>query len=151
MTVWFGKWRRKAVDKALNYLSLARKAGKAELGEEPVGAAARALHAHLIIVAGDASDHTWRRAKSFAAGTNQQCVRLQCSKDEMGMAIGRTNLAIAAITDAGLALALVQSLNQPEKHKAVVEVLQEKVAKLQQRQKESKAHQRNVRKGKVKK
>ena len=139
------------MDKALNYLSLARKAGKAELGEEPVGAAARALHAHLIIVAGDASDHTWRRAKSFAAGTNQQCLRLSCSKDEMGMAIGRTSLAIAAITDAGLALALVQSLKQPEKHKAVLDVLQDKVSKLQQRQKEAKAHQRNVRKGKAKK
>ena len=139
------------MDKALNYLSLARKAGKAELGEEPVGAAARALHAHLIVVAGDASDHTWRRAKSFAAGTNQQCMRLSCSKDEMGMAIGRSSLAVAAITDAGLALALVQSLNQPEKYKAVLDVLQDKVSRLQQRQKEAKAHQRNVRKGKVKK
>ena len=139
------------MDKALNYLSLARKAGKAELGEEPVGAAARALHAHLIVVAGDASDHTWRRAKSFAAGTNQQCLRLSCSKDEMGMAIGRSSLAVAAITDAGLALALVQSLNQPEKSKAVLDVLQDKVSRMQQRQKEAKAHQRNVRKGKVKK
>ena len=139
------------MDKALNYLSLARKAGKAELGEEPVGAAARALHAHLIVVAGDASDHTWRRAKSFAAGTNQQCLRLSCSKDEMGMAIGRSSLAVAAITDAGLALALVQSLNQPEKYKAVLDVLQDKVSRMQQRQKEAKAHQRNVRKGKVKK
>ena len=139
------------MDKSLNYLSLARKAGKAELGEEPVGAAARALHAHLIVVAGDASDHTWRRAKSFAAGTNQQCLRLSCSKDEMGMAIGRSSLAVAAITDAGLALALVQSLNQPEKYKAVLDVLQDKVSRMQQRQKEAKAHQRNVRKGKVKK
>ena len=139
------------MDKALNYLSLARKAGKAELGEEPVGAAARVLHAHLIVVAGDASDHTWRRAKSFAAGTNQQCLRLSCSKDEMGMAIGRSSLAVAAITDAGLALALVQSLNQPEKYKAVLDVLQDKVSRMQQRQKEAKAHQRNVRKGKVKK
>ena len=46
------------MDNTLRYLSLARKAGKAELGEEPVGAAARALHAHVILVAKDASDHT---------------------------------------------------------------------------------------------
>ena len=85
------------MDKALNYLALARKGGMAELGEEPVGAAARAGKAHLILVAGDASDHTWRRAKSFTAGTNQQCVRLSCTKDEMGLVIGRTSLAIAAI------------------------------------------------------
>ena len=36
--------------KALNYLSLARKAGLAELGEEPVGAAARDGKAYLICV-----------------------------------------------------------------------------------------------------
>ena len=86
--------------KALNYLSLARKAGKAELGEEPVGGAARAGKAYLILVSQDASDHTWRRAKSFAAGTEQQVLRVKATKDELGQAIGRQSLAIAAITDA---------------------------------------------------
>ena len=134
--------------KVLNYLALARKGGRAELGEEPVGAAARALKAHLILVAGDASDHTWRRAKSFAAGTDQQCIRLECTKDEMGFAIGRTSLAIAAITDAQLALALVNSLGQPETYKQTLEVLGEKAQRLKKRQAEAKAHARNVRKGK---
>ena len=60
------------MDKAMNYLSLARKGGLAELGEEPVGAAARAGKAYLILVAEDASDHTWRRAQSYAAGTDHQ-------------------------------------------------------------------------------
>ena len=72
------------MDKALNYLALARKGGMAELGEEPVGGAARAGKAYAILVASDASDHTWRRAKSFAAGTEQQCVRLPYNKDQMG-------------------------------------------------------------------
>ena len=136
------------MDKVLNYLALARKAGKAELGEEPVGAAARALHAHLILVASDASDHTWRRAKSFAAGTRQQCIRLPYTKDEMGFAIGRQALAIAAVTDAGMALAMVEALGQPEKYKAVIEELTDRVKRQRQRQSEAKAHQRNVRKGK---
>lgn len=138
------------MDKALNYLSLARKAGLAELGEEPVGAAARALHAHLILVAGDASDHTWRRAKSFAAGTDQQCIRVSYTKSELGMATGRQELAIAAITDPGMALSLTESLGQPEKYEAVLAVLDEKKKKAQQRLKEAKAHQRNVRFGKKK-
>ena len=138
------------MDKVLNYLSLARKAGLAELGEEPVGAAARALTAALIVVAGDASDHTWRRAKSFAAGTDQQCIRLPYSKDELGMAIGRSSLAIAAVTDAALALNMVQALGEPEKHKAVLEALQTKADKVKKRQAEAKAHKRNVRMGKKK-
>jgi ribosomal protein L7Ae-like RNA K-turn-binding protein len=138
------------VDKALNYLALARKAGRAELGEEPVGAAARALHAHLIVVAGDASDHTWRRAKSYVAGTDQQCIRLPYSKDEVGMAIGRTSLAIAAVTDPALALSLVQSLPQAEKLAAVIAVLEEKVQRQRKRQSEAKAHARNKKTGKKK-
>ncbi len=138
------------MDKCLNLLSLARKAGVAELGEEPVGAAARALHAHLIIVASDASDHTWRRAKSFAAGTDQQCIRVNYSKDALGMAIGRQELGIAAIVDAGMALSFVEGLGQNEKYQATIEVLQSKKAKAMQRQKEAKAHKKNVRLGKKK-
>ncbi|MBQ8834757.1 MAG: 50S ribosomal protein L7 [Oscillospiraceae bacterium] len=138
------------MDKALNYLALARKGGRAELGEEPVGAAARDLKAHLILVASDASDHTWRRAKSFAAGTDQQCLRLKATKDEIGFVIGRTSLAIAAITDVQLALAMVNSLGEPEKNKAVLEVLTAKAEKVKKRQAEAKAHQRNLRKGKKK-
>lgn len=138
------------MDKTMSYLAIARKGGRAELGEEPVGDCARALHAHLIIVAADASEHTWRRAKSYVAGTTQQCLRLPQSKDEMGMAVGRSELAIAAITDPALALALVQSLPQPEKNKAVLDVLQLKTEKLRQREREAKACERNKRFGKKK-
>lgn len=138
------------MDKALNLLSLARKAGLAELGEEPVGAAARALHAHLVIVASNASDHTWRRAKSYCAGTDQQCIRVNYTKDELGFAIGRQELAMAAIVDAGMALSFVEGLGQPEKYRDVCAVLSEKKKKQQQRQKEAKAHKKNVRFGKKK-
>ena len=137
-------------NKGLNYLALARKAGLAELGEEPVGAVARTGKAYVILVAADASDHTWRRAKSYAAGTEQQCIRLSCTKEEMGFAIGRTSLAIAAITDVQLALALVTALGQPETYRQALEVLTQKAQKAKKRQSEAKAHQRNLRKGKKK-
>ena len=138
------------MDKALNYLALARKGSMAELGEEPVGAIARTGRAYLILVASDASDHTWRRAKSFAAGTEQQCIRVRFTKDELGFAIGRTALAIAAITDCAMALALVNALGEPEKYKTAIEVLSAKAEKLKKRQAEDKAHKRNVRVGKKK-
>ncbi len=136
------------MNKALNYLSLARKGGLCELGEEPVGAIARTGKAYVILVAADASDHTWRRAKSFAAGTEQQCVRLDVTKEEMGFVVGRTSLAIAAVTDVQLALALVESIGQPEKYASALAVLKEKSQKAKKRQAEAKAHQRNIRKGK---
>ena len=138
------------MDRALNYLSLARKGGMAELGEEPVGAITRTGKGYLVMVASDASDHTWRRAKSFVSGTNQQCIRVKFTKEELGFVVGRTSLAIAAITDAPMALAMVKALGEPEKYKDALAALEEKSQKLKKRQSEAKAHQKNVRMGKKK-
>ena len=150
MRVLLRKWGRKPLDKALNYMALARKAGRIELGEEPVGAAARAQHARLVVVAEDASDHTWRRAKSFVAGTEQLCIRVPFSKDALGQSIGRSALAIAAFTDPALALAFIKALGQPEKWEKELESLGKRTKRIQQRQSEAKAHQRNKRMGKKK-
>ncbi len=137
------------MDKALNYMSLARKAGLIELGEEPAGAAARSGHARLILVASDASDHTWRRGKSFVAGTDQQCIKVPFTKDQLGLAIGRTSLALAAFTDPALALAFVKALPQPETYRTVIDSLDKRTRRIQSRQKEAKAHQRNKARGKT--
>lgn len=136
------------MDKALNLLALARKAGLAELGEEPAGAAARARKARLILVAGDAGDHTWRRAQSFVAGTNQICLQVPYTKDQLGQIIGRTSLAIAAITDPALALNFIKALPEPEKYASQIEALQVRTQRVQQRRKEEKAHRRNKKQGK---
>ena len=138
------------MDKALSYLALARKAGSAELGEEPAGAAARAGKAYVLLAAGDCGDHTWRRTKSFAAGTDQQAIRLPYTKDEMGMATGRSSLAIAAITDVSLALALVKALPDQETYADSITVLEQKAQRQKQRKKEAAAHKKNVRTGKKK-
>ena len=138
------------MDKALNYLALARKAGRIELGEEPVGAAARAQKARLVVVAEDATDHTWRRALSFVAGSEQICLRVPYNKDLLGQAVGRTALALAAFTDPAMALAFVKALGQPEKYAAALESLDKRTKRIQQRQKEAKAHEKNKRMGKGK-
>lgn len=137
------------MNKALNYMALARKAGRIELGEEPAGAAARAQHARLIVVASDASDHTWRRAQSFVAGTDQQCIRVPFTKDQLGEAIGRTSLALAAFTDPALSLAFLKALDQPEKYGEALESLAKRTKRVQQRQKEAKAHLRNKQQGRT--
>ena len=136
------------MDKALNYLSLAKKARLIELGEEPTEAVARANKARLIVVAEDATDHTWRRAKGFVAGTEQLCIRVPFTKDQMGMATGRSALALGAFTDAALALAFVKALEQPEQHRQVLESLEKRATRVRQRQEETKAAQRNKRFGK---
>lgn len=134
---------------AINYLSLARKAGRIEVGEEPTAAAARASHARLLVLAADAPDHTLRRARNFVAGTGQQLVRLPFTKEEMGAALGRSVVAMAAITDPALALAFLQALEQPETYASAIQDLTERTRRVRQRQAEQKAHQRNLRQGKV--
>ena len=135
------------MDKALNYMALARKGGRIELGEEPVGAAARAQHARLVVVASDAGDHTWRRALSFVAGTEQLCLRVPYGKDQLGQATGRTSLAIGAFTDPALALAFVKALPPKEGYGQIIESLERRTKRIRQRQVEEKAHQRKKRKG----
>lgn len=128
----------------LQYLSLARKAGLAELGEEPVGSVTRAGKGALVLVASDASEHTWRRAMSFVAGTKQTCIRIPATKAEMGQAIGRQELAIAAITDPNMALAMVKAL--PGDRTEALEALNQKADRQKKHRQEEKAHARNVRK-----
>ena len=137
-------------NRALNYMALGKKGRLIELGEEPVGAVARAVKARLVVVASDASDHTWRRAKSFVAGTDQQCLSVPFTKEELGFVVGRTSLAIAAFTDVSLALAFVKALPEQEKVKKEAEFLEAKSKKMRQRKKEADAHKKNVRFGKKK-
>ena len=136
------------MDKALNYMALARKAGRIELGEEPVGAAARAQKARLVIVASDASDHSWRRARSFVSNTEQLCIRVAFTKDQLGQAIGRSDLAMAAFTDPALALAFVKALGDPTRFSAELESLSKRTTRIRQHQAEEKAHRKNKRFGK---
>lgn len=136
---------------AINYLSLARKAGRIEVGEEPAGAAARAGHARLLLVASDAPDNTVRRAKNFVAETDQQMIVVPFTKDEMGAALGRTVVAMAAMVDPSMALAFVKALEEPEKYGAVLEKLSVKAQRQRKRQQEEKAHQKNIRMGKFRK
>lgn len=135
-------------NKALNLLSLARKGSRIEVGEEPVGAAARAGHARLIVVASDASPHTLRRVQSFVAGTAQPYLQIPADKDALGRALGRTACAVAALTDVALAQAFVRALGEPERHAALLAELDERVQRVKKRQAEEKAHRNNVRRGK---
>ena len=65
----------------LSMLGLALKAGRVEVGEEPVGAAARAKKARVIFVAQDAAPSSVRRAQSFARAGSTLCVRTRTRWD----------------------------------------------------------------------
>lgn len=135
-------------DRSLGLLSISRKGGNIVLGEEQVGIQARAGRARLVILAKDAGGHTVRRAKSFVAGTAQPLITLNYSKDELGDALGCNSCAVAAITDVRLARAFVKTLGESEKYAALLEDLDIRSKRVEQRRAEEKAHRYNVRHGK---
>ena len=136
--------------RALNYLGLARRGNNIVIGEEPVGAACRSSHARLLILAQDAADNTFRRARSFTQSGKPPMLKVAFTKDELGNALGCNACAMAAFTDVALALAFVQSLEEPERHAQLLETLQVQVDRVKKRRAEEKAHQKNIRQGKRK-
>ena len=91
-------------------IGLARKAGKVEVGEEPVSIAARTHKARLILFAADAAENTRRRGDSLAQTGNCPALTLPLTKAELGGAVGRESCAVLALTDVGLAAAVTKKL-----------------------------------------
>lgn len=137
------------MDNILHMVGLALKAGRLEVGEEPVGAACRARDCPLILVARDAADNSFRRVKHFADAGQCLWVSVPYTKEELGEAVGRTACAMAAVTDIGFAEAIGQKLAavDPEKYSLTAEKLHVKAERAAQRRKEQQAHERNLRRG----
>ena len=138
-------------DPILHLLGLAKKAGKLELGEEPVGALCRAHHARLVLLASNAAPNTYRRAAHFGEAGNVLWLALPHTKDELGFLFGRGSVAIMALADAGMAASLVDKLAamDPERYSPAAEQLRVKADKMLQRQREKRQHEKNLRMGKV--
>ena len=87
--------------KALRLLGLARRARLLEIGEEPVGIACRSGKAKLLLVAKDAGDHTFRRARSFVSGSKCPYICAPYTKDELGDGLGCNACALCALSRGG--------------------------------------------------
>ena len=140
------------MDSVLHLLGIARKAGRLEVGEEPVGGAARSRQAKLIVVASDAAENSVRRAARFAQGGKSAWVRVPYAKGELGAAVGRSACAMLALTDAGLASALAKKLaaGDPLSFGPAAEALAVEARRTLQRQKEKRAHEKKLQRGRRK-
>lgn len=134
----------------LSMLGLALKAGRVEVGEEPVGAAARAKKARVIFVAQDAAPSSVRRAQSFARTGSTLCVTLPAGKDTLGSSLGRTSVAMCAVTDIGFAQSLVQKLAalDSETYQDAADTLAIKAKRARERKEDQLRHEKNLRQGK---
>ena len=92
--------------KLLRLAGLARNAGKVEIGEAKILAAARSGKARLLIIASDVSPRTRKNAVILAEESNFGILSIECTKAELGQSLGFATCAIAAITDSGFAKAI---------------------------------------------
>ncbi len=134
--------------RALGLLGLARKGGRVELGEEAVAAACRSGHARLLILAQDAGDSVRRRAEFFVRSGKPPHITVPFGKEELGAAVGRNVCSVAALTDVSLARAFVAALDGQEAYADVLAVLTKAAERVEQRRREEKAHEKNLRHGK---
>lgn len=139
------------MDSTLSFLGLIYRAGRLAVGEEPVGAAARAHKAYLLLLASDAADNTIRRADHLCQGGKTVRLTAPWTRQELGGAVGRTACAMMAVSDIGFAAALAEKLaaQDPERFGGVRDALVPKAARAKRRRDEKRAHEKNVRSGKT--
>ena len=137
-------------DNILSLLGLALRGGRLVMGEEPVEGVARARDARVLLLASDAADNTRRRIEHFADERQCMWLRVPFTKEELGRALGRTSVAVAAITDIGLAAAVARRLAEldPARYEESAARLDVKAQRAAERRAEQLAHEKNLRQGK---
>ncbi len=137
------------MNKALNYIGLAKKAGAIEIGETNAGAVIRAGKGRVLVLASDASDNARRRAENFVYGTQTPLITLPFTKEELSKMTGVGGCSMAAFTDIGLAAAFMAALaeNEPS-FIETANLLAQKNEKAQMRKREALAHEKKLKRGK---
>jgi len=132
------------MDNVLHMIGMAKRAGKLEVGEEPVGAACHLKACRLILVAGDAADNTMRRVSHFAEAGACLWVSIPYTKEELGSVTGRNVCAMVAVTEIGMAGAIAKLLarNDPEQYGSVAERLEVKAQRAMQRRQEQRSQEK---------
>ena len=136
----------------LSMLGLALRGNRLAVGEEPVEAVARARDARVLLLASDAADNTRRRCRHFAEAGQCLWLTIPFTKAELGQATGRSAVAIAALTDVGMAASFVHKLAalDPKQYAEAAERLDVKAKRAAERKAEMQAHEKNLRQGKRK-
>lgn len=97
-------------DSALSMLGLAAKAGKVASGEFMTENAVKSGGAALVIVAEDASENTKKKFRNMCEYYKVP-VRIHGIKEELGHFTGKQFRASLAITDKGLAQAVMKKMD----------------------------------------
>ena len=112
------------MDRNLQLLGIAKKAGCLAIGGEAASSAARSGRARAIISAGDASDGARRRAQRDAAFCGASYILTPYTMREIGRITGRGSPGTVAFLDSGLAEGFLRGLTaagDPERNAAAAD------------------------------
>jgi len=114
------------MDRNLQLLGIARKAGLIAVGSEAVATATRKAKARLVLSASDSSEGALRRALSGAKTSGVVHVTVPYTKFELGQITGRGSPGTVAVLDAGLAAGFLKGLAEaePERYSTAAQKLE---------------------------
>lgn len=95
------------MDKALQLLSLAMRAGKIASGEFKTEESVKASKARLVVIASDASDNTKKKFMNMCTFYEVPYI-VYSNKEELGHYIGRECRASLAVNDEGMANGIIK-------------------------------------------
>ena len=98
------------IDNVLRMVGIATKAGKVASGEFMTENAVKSGIASLVIVAEDASENTKKKFQNMCE-FYETPIRVYGIKDDLGHAMGKEFRASLAITDEGLAEAILKKMD----------------------------------------
>ena len=98
-------WGR--MDKILNFLGIARRAGKLSLGSDAVEESVNRKKSRLIIVACDVSERIRKSVEKISEKGNVKTVFSDISMEEIGNSIGKA-VGIISVNDEGFAKRFIE-------------------------------------------
>ena len=102
------------MDRNLQILGLAKKAGLLAVGCDAAGAAARKGETKLIISASDASERAFRNARINADAGGAMVIVVPYTMFDLGTVAGRGSPGTVAFLDTGLAVRFLQGLAETQ-------------------------------------
>ena len=114
---------------------LAYRAGRLIMGTDAVVTAIQENKVKLILLAADISAHTRSTILSAAESSGCLVTDMPCGKNELGGALGRAAVSVAALTDIGFASAIVERMatENPERYGETSMILKRKFQRMKER------------------
>lgn len=129
------------MDKAAQYLGLARKGGMLAVGEEGSGTTIAAGKGRLLMLAADASPNAQKRAAGFLYGHRAPLQTLPWTKAELSAMLGKRGCSMLCFTDLPLAARFAAALAEElPGWKETAELLAQREDKLKRRKAAPRKH-----------